>query len=303
MDVKEELAKKQSNARHCRLAELSALISYSGKYNDRLIKVSSDNLTVATKYFILLEKTFKIRPEVMIKNNHGNMHYHVIVNDSRTVEKILNATGITTNNLSMITANTCCKRSYLRGAFLAAGQVTDPNKSYHLEIIAGSRKNAEHIRKLLTAFDISSKCTVRKNNTIVYVKEGAQITDILGVMEAHVALMDMENVRIVKEIRNNVNRSVNCEMANISKATEAARRVQQDIIYIRDNIGFGELSEQLRDIANARLTYPDATLQELGDMLRPPLSKSGVNHRLRKLSEIAANLRRQKEDHNDNEEN
>ena len=296
MDVKDELSKQMSNARHCRIAELSAIISFCGKYSDRFIKVSTENLTVAVKYFILLEKTFKIRPEVLIRNSRSAVHYNIIINDPGEAAKILKATGITDDDISMVTANTCCKRSYIRGAFMAAGQVTDPNKSYHLEIIAGSSKNAEHIRQMLLTFGITARCTIRKKNNIVYVKEGAQIADILSVMEAHVALMDMENVRILKEMRNKVNRTVNCETANISKTTEASGRVQQDIEYIRDNIGLEALDEALYNIAELRMEYPEASLAELGSMMDPPLGKSGVNHRLRKLCEIASDLRRSKED-------
>ena len=137
---------------------------------------------------------------------------------------------------------------------------------------------------------------IRKKNFVIYVKEGSQIADILNIMEAHVALMNLENVRIYKEMRNTVNRKVNCEAANITKTTEAAIRQQQDILYIKDNMGFGNLSEQLQEIAQLRIRYSDASLKELGDMLHPPLGKSGVNHRLRRLSEIADNLRGQKEE-------
>ena len=186
---------------------------------------------------------------------------------------------------------------------MTAGSITDPNKSYHFEIAAGSESRAEGIMSMLSAFGIESKHTIRKRSHIVYIKESSQIADILNIMEAHVALMNLENVRILKEIRNSVNRKVNCEAANITKTTEASYRQQQDIIYIRDNMGFGNLSEQLREIAAMRIEHSDASLKELGMMLHPPLGKSGVNHRLRKLSEIANELRRQKEETHVNKEN
>ena len=128
---------------------------------------------------------------------------------------------------------------------------------------------------------------------MVYLKEGGQIVDILNVMEAHVALMELENVRIVKEMRNSVNRKVNCETANINKTVSAAVRQMEDITYIRDQIGFDKLPEGLRDVALTRLAYPEAALKELGQLMASPLGKSGVNHRLRKLSEIAQGLREQ----------
>ena len=131
----------------------------------------------------------------------------------------------------------------------------------------------------------------RKKHYVVYLKEGSQIVDILNVMEAHVALMEFENIRIMKDMRNSVNRKVNCETANINKTVSAAVRQTEDIKYIQDTVGFDKLPEGLKDVALTRLTYPDATLKELGTLLENPVGKSGVNHRLRKLSEIAEKLR------------
>ncbi len=315
MAVKAELAKQINPARHCRIAEIAAIILFCGKYkydiiNGGYIKVCTENLTVAQKYFILLGKTFKIRAEVLVRNNHNTTYYNIVVNDNEQVAKILKAIkviddkGILVNANSRINGiviqNMCCKRAFLRAAFMVAGSITDPEKSYHFEIVAGEEEKALQLNEVLHAFNIDSKYTIRKKNHVVYVKEGAQIVDVLNVMEAHVALMNLENVRIYKEMRNSVNRKVNCEAANITKTTEAAYRQQQDIIYIRDNMGFGNLSEQLREIAQLRIEYSDASLKELGEMLHPPLGKSGVNHRLRKLSEIASDLRRQKEENNGN---
>ena len=131
----------------------------------------------------------------------------------------------------------------------------------------------------------------RKKNYIVYVKEGARIVDLLNVMGAHVALMDFENVRILKDVRNSVNRQVNCETANIKKTVSAAARQIEDIQYIRDTSGFGTLPKGLAEIAIIRLEHAEVSLKELGGMLDPPIGKSGVNHRLRKLSEIAQEMR------------
>lgn len=317
-DVKEELAKQINPARHCRIAETAAFIIFSGEYfyenyGESYVKVSTENLTVGMKYFILLEKTFRIRPEVTVKSNHGVYSYQIIVKDAENVWqilksiKVINDDGELINNSDMVNGivvqNTCCKRAFLRGVFMTAGSITDPNKSYQFEIAAGSESRAKGISSILSAFGIESKHTVRKRSHIVYIKESSQIADILNIMEAHVALMNLENVRILKEIRNSVNRKVNCEAANITKTTEASYRQQQDIIYIRDNMGFGNLSEQLREIAAMRIEHSDASLKELGMMLHPPLGKSGVNHRLRKLSEIANELRRQKEETHVNKEN
>lgn len=309
--VKEELSRQVNPARHCRIAEIAAIISFCGKYECDIgrscyIKVCTENLTVAGKYFMLLEKTFKIKAEVSARNSHNAWYYQVIVVNKSSVELILKAIKVMDDIGNFISSkdiishiviqNTCCKRAFIRGAFLAAGSVTDPAKSYHFEIVAGNESKAVILNEVLHTFEIESKYTVRKKNYVVYVKEGAQIVDVLNVMEAHVALMNLENIRIYKEMRNFINRKVNCEAANITKTTNAAVRQQQDIIYIMDNIGFGNLTEQLKEIAKLRIEYSDASLKELGEMLHPPLGKSGVNHRLRKLSEIACDLRRQKEE-------
>ncbi len=147
----------------------------------------------------------------------------------------------------------------------------------------------------MATFDIEAKIIRRKRYFVVYIKEGSQIVDILNVMEAHVALMNLENVRILKEMRNSVNRRVNCETANINKTVSAAVKQVEDITYIRDTVGFGKLAEGLEEIALKRLEHPEATLKELGLMLNPPVGKSGVNHRLRKLGSIAEAIREEKQ--------
>ena len=154
---------------------------------------------------------------------------------------------------------------------------------------------AEQLKEEMSAFDIDAKIVERKKYQVVYIKEGAQIVDFLNVIGAHMALMEFENVRIVKEVRNSVNRQVNCETANITKIVNTAARQIEDIKYIQCNMGFGTLSDGLREIAELRLEYPDSSLQELGKMLDNPISKSGVNHRLKKLSNIANELRQEKE--------
>ena len=147
---------------------------------------------------------------------------------------------------------------------------------------------------MMIYFEVDAKVVLRKKYYVVYVKDGSQIVDMLNVMEAHNALMALENIRIAKEIRNSVNRQVNCEMANINKTVLAAKKQVEDILYIKNTVGFGELTEGLREMAQIRIEYPEASLVELGRMLSSPVGKSGVNHRLRKLSQIADELRERK---------
>lgn len=174
---------------------------------------------------------------------------------------------------------------------MAAGSISDPNKAYHFEIVCHTKEQARQLQELLCGFDTDAKIVERKGHYVVYIKEGAHIVDSLNIMEAYVSLMKLENVRILKEMRNSVNRKVNCETANISKTVNAAVKQIEDIRLIQKMRGFDDLPAQLREMALLRLEYPDAPLKELGGYLDPPMGKSGVNHRLRKLSAIAEELR------------
>jgi DNA-binding protein WhiA len=311
-DVKEELSMQLSTARHCRIAELAAILSYEGRIinsgMNTYLKLQTENLDVARKYFTLIRKTFNINIDVSVKTNtnlKNNSMYTIIIRDSDTVTRILQATKLSYNDTSqLITQNACCKRAFIRGAFLSSGSMSNPKKAYHLEIVVSDMEKAEQLRDMILTFSIDAKIVMRKKNYVVYIKEGSQIVDLLNVMEAHIALMNLENVRILKEMRNSINRQVNCEAANISKTVTAASKQIDDIVYIRDTVGLGDLADGLEDIARLRIDYPEASLKELGAMLLPPIGKSGVNHRLRKLSMIADQLREYKEENShDNEGN
>ena len=192
---------------------------------------------------------------------------------------------------NVVIQETCCKRSFLRGVFLASGSMSDPEKSYHFEIVCASMGKAQQIQKIMRCFALGAKIVSRKKSFVVYLKEGAQIVDVLNVMEAHQSLMELENIRILKDMRNTVNRKVNCETANINKTVSAAVKQIDDIRYIEETKGLDKLPEGLKDMALTRLTYPEASLKELGALLQNPVGKSGVNHRLRKLSEMAEEIR------------
>lgn len=287
--IKEELAQHYAKARHCNLAELSALVHMSGSfekdgYGRCILKLHTENDGVARKCFTLLGKTFNISTDIAIRRNtaKGSCSYYIRAKG----EELLAVENV-------IVQAVCCKRAYIRGAFIASGSMSDPDKSYHFEIVCGTLKQAEYLKNMINSFEMDAKIVKRKKSYVVYLKEGSQIVDILNIMEAHVALLELENVRIMKEMRNTVNLKVNCETANINKTVSASVRQMEDIIYIRDNIGFDKLPDGLKDVALTRLTYPDATLKELGGLLENPIGKSGVNHRLRKLSEIAEKLREQ----------
>lgn len=187
-------------------------------------------------------------------------------------------------------------KGLIRDAFLRSGSISDPEKFYHLEIVFTSHEEAKSIQKMLEDFGLDAKIVERKGHYVVYLKEGAQIADMLRIMEAPLALMEFENIRIVKEMRNSINRQVNCEAANLGKTISAAVKQVEDIKYICSKVGLDNIPESLAETAKIRLEYPEATLKELGELMDPPLGKSGVNHRLKKLSELAEDLRSHKEE-------
>lgn len=291
-EIKEELSGQIPTARHCQLAEIAAILCFCSRVTEEEngsfgLRMHTENLAVARKYFTLLKKTFNIRLDVMVRQNKG-------IRGGRSFEVVSYGELLAVRHV--LIQNLCCKRAFIRGAFLASGSVSDPEKGYHFEIVCNSIEKADQLCDMIGSFGIESRVTMRKKNYIVYIKEGAQIADMLNVMEAHVALMNFENIRILKEMRNSVNRQVNCETANLNKTVSAAVKQIEDIQFIKATIGFDQLPEGLTEIAELRLEQPQATLKELGQMLTPSVGKSGVNHRLRKLSLIAEELREHKEE-------
>ena len=307
--VKEELSYQMSSAMHCRMAELAAIISGCGKIiqdpqQGISINIHTENAAVARKYFTLLRKTYMIEARILVRSyiHVGKSRSYIVTVDNDTVArkillslKFMNAGGAIVEDYHivnrMLLRKACCKRAFLRGIFLAAGSMNAPEKTYHFEIVCGDEKQALQIQEMMKTFDIEGKLITRKKYHVVYIKDAARIVDMLGIMEAHVALMQMENVRILKEMRNSVNRRVNCETANISKTVSAAVKQIEDIRLSKATVGFGELSDGLKEVAELRLEYPEASLVELGKMLSTPVGKSGVNHRLRKLGVIADEIR------------
>ncbi|NLM12393.1 MAG: DNA-binding protein WhiA [Epulopiscium sp.] len=310
--VKNELARQIENSRHCRIAEIAALINMCGEiliHEDQktTIKFQTENAAVARKYFTLLKKTFNINTEVLIRKNaqlKKNQTYFLWVTDTEQSNKLLKATGLIMEQegrlirrrgiYPLIIQSTCCKRAYIRGAFLGAGSLSDPEKAYHLEFVNQDYIHSQELKNLINLFQMDSKIVERKKHYIVYLKEGSQIVDLLNIMGAHLALMDLENVRIIKEMRNNVNRIVNCETANLNKTVSAAVQHLEDIEYIEQHMGLDSLPKSLEEVARLRVQYTEASLKELGAMLNPPVGKSGVNHRLRKISMIADRLREER---------
>jgi len=282
-EVKEELGRHISPARHCQIAELAAIMHFCGQYGrdasgNYVIGFQTENEAARRKGFTLLKKTYNISTDELISEEQVREVFQKIGDIQGPID-------------SLLIKNSCCQRAFLRGAFLCIGSMSDPQKSYHLEFVCADKDKAGQLQSVIQGFDIEAKIVTRKKYYVVYLKEGAGIVDLLNVCEANVALMKLENMRILKEMRNSINRRVNCETANISKTVNAASRQIEDIEFLRDHYGFKNLPESLRQMAEVRLENPDTPLKDLGAYLDPPVGKSGVNHRLRKLSEMAESLR------------
>ena len=308
-EVKEELVKHIGSSRHCQLAELAAIITYIGlagqdESGEMVLYLQTDNSPVLRKFFTLIKKAFNIGTSILEEEqdrHSGGRVFRPVLRGREAVENLLLATRLmdkdghlrdfTEGASPMVTKNSCCKRAFLRDAFLCIGSISDPNKGYHMEFVCDSQGQANQLKELIESFDIEARIVKRKKYQVLYIKEGAGIVDLLNIMEAPVSLMNLENLRILKEMRNSINRKVNCEVANITKTVNAATKQIEDITYIRDNYGLNKLPDNLREMAEVRLEHPDSTLKELSQFMDPPVGKSGINHRLRKLSLFADKLR------------
>ena len=294
-EVKEELVKLENDARHCQLAELAVILVYAGAVRTDpsgavCIELQSDAPYVASRCRMLLVKLFQAAlPEMSNENS-----LYLTKNDTSVIKRTLQAIKYKGGDVlvhPLVIKSLCCKRAFLRGAFLSIGSISNPEKGYHLEFVCSDAKQAAQLVETLLFYEIRAKIVVRKKYHVVYIKESEEIVELLNVIGAHISLMNLENLRILKDMRNAVNRRVNCETANITKTVNAASKQIDDIQYIREHYGIDNLAENLRQMAELRLEYPEATLKELGEFLSPAVGKSGVNHRLRKLSELAEKLR------------
>ncbi|HOJ09651.1 MAG TPA: DNA-binding protein WhiA [Clostridiales bacterium] len=286
--VKNELSRIHVDDKCCLKAELASIIAVGGQMEIRepeglKIGIITENAAFARRSYSLIKELYEVCPEVICRKSRKLKKHTVFIlaiPDTSSIKK----------ELDIPVKDACCKRAYLRGAFLAGGSISDPEKTYHLEIATRYSTLARQLRDTINSYNLNAKIIKRKGYYVVYLKEGDHIVDFLNIIGAHAALLELENIRILKDMRNNVNRIVNCETANLEKTVNASVRQVRNIEYIRDNMGFGNLPENLREIAELRLKYSDASLKELGEMLNPPLGKSGVNHRLRKLEEIAESM-------------
>ncbi len=279
-DIKEELSKVNNfNDKEALKAEfLGYLLTWKiNKQNENIEFLTENEFNVERFYKILFKLGLNYEPTI-----YGKFFKTTIFQNELTNEVL----GMDLNAKSDVL------RNIVKGAFMSTGSVNNPEINYHLEIIFVEKKNAEYVLNICKSYDVNLKLLESKGKIILYIKEGEEISKFLALIGANNGVMKFEDIRTTREVRNNINRKVNCETANLNKTIDASVNQVNDIKLIQKLNKFDELSEDLQAIALLRLEYPDLSLKELGEQLEPPLGKSGVNHRLKKIHEIAEELRR-----------
>ncbi len=306
-DVKHELTRFKTNTENKLIhrAELAGLIRMNGIIqiiNKELgIKVKFFHGDLARKIYSLLKDEYNFTAKIIVKecNHFSRQHlFQLVLTPQPGIKKFLfrlgfldNETNISFNTKDEFINNKDCQKAYLRGAFLGGGSVNSPQSEYHLEFRCEHQEQAGDLLKLLAEFDLKGHLTEHNGKYVIYFKGYKEITTLLNIIGAHQALLKMEDVQVLKEVKNNVNRRVNCETANLDKTVKASMVQLENIELIEKNKGLNKLSESLKEISILRKDHPYASLKELGKLLDPPLSKSGVNHRLRRIKEIAQDIR------------
>lgn len=310
LKVKNEVCRNSELSKDEIAAQLSAIMKSSGTlgfgFNRSItFKIVTENPAIARWIFKNLKDFYDIHTKLLVKKSNSlkkNNIYMVLIPEEVDVKGLLQELGIIEKDglfnihygvPSEVIKNENCKRAYIKGAFLGGGSISNPEKTYHLEFVTHDQDYANELSDLINSYKLNSKVIQRKNSFVIYLKEGEQIVDLLNIIGAHNALLELENIRIMKEMRNNVNRIVNCETANLSKTVNAAVRQVESIKLIESEIGLDRLPKNLKEVAKLRLAFPDESLKELGAMLNPAVGKSGVNHRLRRIEKIADELRKE----------
>ncbi|KGX92903.1 sporulation regulator WhiA [Pontibacillus halophilus JSM 076056 = DSM 19796] len=289
----------------CKQSELAALIRMNGSvsFSNRqyMLDVQTENAAIARRIYTLVKTMYAYPVELLVRKKMRLKKNNVyIVRMKQDVRQLLIDLEILKEPFTIVRTisekyleKECCRRSYLRGAFMAGGSVNNPEtSSYHLEIFNFYEDHNESLHDLMNSFDLHARMLERKKGYIVYLKEAEKITELLNIIGGHQALLKFEDVRIMRDMRNSVNRLVNCETANLNKTIGAAFRQVENIKFIEQTVGLEILPDKLRELAVLRVEHQDVTLKELGEMMTSKISKSGINHRLRKIDEYAEKIRK-----------
>jgi DNA-binding protein WhiA len=298
-DVKEELSRVEPVCSHCERATLAALVHLEGSLRltgqGRMsLEVDTDSPSVARLMVKLLHSIYGLRTELTVRRSvlHKTPNYLISVpmqpalSDSLHDMGVLSDAGLDAGIDPAIVSKRCCRAAYLRGAFLASGFIASPKGDFHFEITVQNEHLAQDLCKLMDEAGVHAKIMQRRSNYIVYMKSGSSISEFLALVGAHHCALAMENVRVIKSVRNDVNRRVNAELANQQKASDASVEQIMAIRRVVDKVGMENLPPALQEFIRLRVAHPDATLKELGQYADPPLSKSAVYHRVRRIEEL-----------------
>lgn len=297
-DVKSEIINSQEDTRKQKLSFVLGMLCFGARLikNDNRTKLrfTTENPKIARRFYTIIKNEFSIMAKLTIHKTPKNIMYMVAVDDEKYIEELFYITGLLKRGnpiesflnfhiSSSVMENQILKKSFIKGAFLGGGSVSDPQKNNHLEFVTSHYKLSRDFQRLLNSCEFFPKIVLRKSNYVLYFKNAGEVADILVMLDTFDALMEYHNVKIMKDMRNNINRKTNCDTANLNKTVEASL-VQVRAIEKLKRLGvFENLPLQLKEIANLRLENREMSLQELGSMLSSPIGKSGVNHRLRKL--------------------
>lgn len=281
-DVKRRISIIENECEMCNRAQLSAMVRYMGKFKENGIILSTENEVVIKCLQRLIVENTGIKLEYEYKKK--SRLFELLIDDEAMVDNLSDLLMIFEDDYNMFD---CCQMAYVRGAFLGGGSISDPKKNYHLEFDSKYESEADRLCNILKKLGISSKITIRKGRCVVYVKEYSAIADILGIVGDSASALEIYNIFVEKDVRNSINRQINCENANMDKVADAYKRHLSAIETVKKTIGIERLPEVLQEIARVRVEYPEDSLKQLGERLENPIGKSGVNHRLNRIVEIA----------------
>lgn len=311
--TKDELARFTAGSRCCVLAELAAIARMTGRFaggrrdgGDARFEMATENAALARRIVSLARDLFDLRPPVKTTRRKGGApgHLHVVSLplDEKT-RAALGEMGVILKRAGRggrgdirpgvpwgILSRQCCRRAYLRGAFLARGYVQNPEQAYHMEIVTDAELHARGIVRLAASFAVAARISKRRRGVMVYVKGGDDVAQLLRVTGAHASVIALESVRVVRGMRGDVNRAVNCDTANVAKAVDAGLAQVEAIRELVARVGMDSLPPGLQEIARLRLEHPGASLKDLGELAVPPITKSAANHRMRRLLDLAQRL-------------
>ena len=304
-DLKEELCRVINHDECCMMAELTGFLitncNIVKENNEFTLRMSTENSSAIRRVYSYFKKIYNVTPisNIEKEKTFKDSLFQLRIIDKDALEEIFKNSyinidvrlQIVIDKKEDIKSKDCCIRSFLRGVFVGAGSITNPNNRYHLEIVANSVENANFINELITEAGLSSKVIKRKKDYVIYLKGAEDISEFLTIIGSNKSKLTFEETRVIKDMRNRVNRLNNFENANFDKTIDAGLGQIADIEIIKSNRKFSKLPENLKQLAKLRLSYKEATLEELGNMLEPKLSRAGVSHRFKKIREIANELR------------